>query len=119
MAGGGATKYSPWPLTERGELETEDGAVLTAHHVFLAPKGGLQPLLATGCAHQNPVLPGAGGQAYYLGVDGRKEPGQGPAWPRRWATVWEPTPGNDHLPVSWLQGPNKQLHISKPWLAHL
>lgn len=105
-----ATEYSPthsWPLTERGELEAEDGAVLTAHHALLAPEGGLQPLLAIGCAHQNPVLPGAGGQAYYLGAGGRKEPGQGPAWPRRWATVREPTPGADHLPISWLQGPKQ------------
>lgn len=50
-----------WPLTKWGELETKDGAILTPRHVLLAPKGGLQPLLAIGCAHQHPLLLGAGG----------------------------------------------------------
>lgn len=83
MGGQGTPGTAPthfWPLTQGGELETEDSAGLTAHQALLTPAGGLQPLLAVGCAHQKPVLPGAGGHAYYLEAGGRKAPGQGTAW---------------------------------------
>ena len=111
----GTTADSPprsWPLTQRGELETEDSAVLTPHHVLLAPEAGLQPLLAVGCAHQHPVLPGAGGQAHYLGRRQQGNTVQVPAGPERWQEHRDPSRGLTACPLPGCETPRKQLHIS-------
>ena len=118
----GATGDSPtpsWPLTEWGELETQDGAILTAHHMLLAASGGLQPLLATGGAHQHPILLGTGAQAHYLGgrQQGRGRSGPGRAWEGVRGTGTHP--GADLLRASWLPGPDKQAHTSGPQSFHL
>jgi hypothetical protein len=64
-------------LTVWGELESEDGVIFTPHHACLAPRGGLQPVLAVGQAQQHPVFLGTMGQAHDLGREGKGREGKG------------------------------------------